>query len=57
MDDKVLVLRPNQVWDSTRKGVCFFVGLEATKGRHRGQLVHTDKTGRRIVILDEEEAA
>lgn len=53
MSDKVLTLRPNQVWDLA-KG-CFYVGLEATKERHRGHIVHTDKFGRRIVILEDDE--
>jgi hypothetical protein len=50
MSDKVIVLKPWQVWDPA-KG-CFFVGLEATKERHRGHTVHKDKCGRRIVILE-----
>lgn len=50
MNNKVLVLKPWQVWDPA-KG-CFFVDLDATKERHRGNIVHTDKTGRRIVILE-----
>jgi hypothetical protein len=53
MNDKVITLTPNQVWDPG-KG-CFYVGLEATKERHRGQLVHKDKLGRRIVILEPKE--
>ena len=51
MNDKVIVLRSCQVWDPA-KG-CFYVGLEATKERHRGHTVHKDKRGRRIVILEE----
>lgn len=52
MNEKVITLRPCQVWD-IGKG-CFFVGLEATKERHRGNVVHKDKLGRRIVILEDE---
>lgn len=50
MNEKVITLRPEQVWDPG-KG-CFFIGLEATKERHRGQVVHKDKCGRRIVIVE-----
>ena len=49
MDDKVMVLRPCQVWDPGRGG--FFVGLEATKERHHGEPVYKDAFGRRLVIL------
>ena len=51
MNDKVITLRPCQVWDEARG--CFYVGLEATKERHRGQVVHKDKFGRRIVIVEQ----
>jgi len=51
MNDKVIVLRPEQVWDFGTGG-CFFVGLDATKERHHGQVVHKDKFGRRIVIAE-----
>jgi hypothetical protein len=50
MGDKVITLAPHQVWDPG-KG-CFFVGLEATKERHCGQVVHKDKCGRKIVITE-----
>lgn len=50
MNDKVLILNPWQVWDEAKD--CFYVGLEATKEKHRGHVVHTDKCGRRIVILE-----
>ena len=48
MNDKVIVLHPEQVWDPAKGS--FYVGLEATKERYKGQVVHKDKFGRRIVI-------
>lgn len=45
-----MVLHPWQVWDPQR--LCFFVGLDATKQRHRGHVVYKDKFDRRLVILE-----
>lgn len=53
MNDNLIVLRPHQVSDPAKGS--FFVGLGPTKERHRGHVVHKDKFGRRIVILEETE--
>lgn len=45
--DPVRVLRPNQVWED-RGG--YYHALEPTRDRLRGQIVHKDSFGRRIVI-------
>lgn len=52
MNEKVITLHRYQVEDIAKGS--FYVGLEATKERHRGETVYKDKVGRRLVILEDE---
>ena len=49
-DQKVRVLGHYQVCDAHRGASGFFLGLERTKQRYKGQPIYTDRYGRRLVI-------